>query len=78
MDTKLAQMVRVKRSIERLSQRELADMIGVGRKTVLRVENGRQLTTLAAEKFEKWLGITAERIVQLAKEPAKTPVKESA
>lgn len=68
MGTKLENRIRVYRAEHRLSQAELAGIIGVSRKTISTIEVGKFVpSTVIALKIAQHFGVPMEDIFQLQK-----------
>ncbi len=66
MATKLDNRIRVYRAEHRLSQADLARIIGVSRKTISTIEVGRFVpSTIIALKIARHFGVAVEDIFQL-------------
>jgi len=67
-DVKLKNRIRVFRAEHRLSQQDLADSIGVSRKTISTIEVGRFIpSTIIALKIAKYFEVPVEDIFSLEK-----------
>ena len=65
--TQLENRIRVYRAEHRLSQSDLADIIGVSRKTISTIEVGRFVpSTVIALKIARHFGVPVEEIFSLA------------
>lgn len=68
MAAKLENRIRVYRAEHRLSQAELANIIGVSRKTISTIEVGKFVpSTVIALKIAQHFGVPVEDIFQLRK-----------
>jgi len=68
-NTKLKNEIRVFRAKHNISQRELAEEIGVTRKTINTIETGRFVpSTILAMKLAKFFQVTVEEIFELEEE----------
>ena len=66
MSIKLENRIRVFRAEHRLSQSDLANNIGVSRKTISTIEVGRFIpSTIIALKIAKYFGVPVEEIFSL-------------
>lgn len=66
MNTRLENRIRVFRAEHRLSQSELANHIGVSRKTISTIEVGRFIpSTVIALKIAQYFGVPVEAIFSL-------------
>ena len=66
MGDELANRLREERARRNLTQAQLAEMVGVSRKTINTVENGIFVpSTVLALRLAKALGTTVERLFQL-------------
>ena len=66
MDTKLNNRIRVFRAEHRLSQTELAERIGVSRKTISTIEVGRFVpSTIIAMKIARFFNVPVEEVFSL-------------
>jgi len=66
MNTKLENRIRVFRAEHRLSQSDLANQIGVSRKTISTIEVGRFIpSTVIALKIAHYFGVPVEDIFSL-------------
>jgi len=67
---RLSNRVRIAREAKGLTQAQLADLIGMSRKTVNTVENGVFIpSTVVALKLARALGEPVERLFSLAESP---------
>ena len=65
-EKKLSNTLKVQRAIKNLTQEQLAEMVGVTRKTINTVENGVYVpSTYLALKLSKVLEVTVEELFQL-------------
>lgn len=65
-EKKLTNTIKVQRAKHDLTQAQLAEQIGVTRKTINTIENGIYIpSTYLALKLSKVLGITVEELFQL-------------
>ena len=65
-DKKLTNTLKVQRTIKNLTQEQLAELVGVTRKTINTVENGVYIpSTYLALKLSKVLNVTVEELFQL-------------
>jgi putative transcriptional regulator len=65
-DKKLSNTLKVQRSIKNLTQEQLAELVGVTRKTINTVENGVYIpSTYLALKLSKVLEVPVEELFQL-------------
>jgi putative transcriptional regulator len=65
-DKKLSNTLKVQRTIKNLTQEQLAELVGVTRKTINTVENGVYIpSTYLALKLSKVLEVTVEELFQL-------------
>ena len=63
--------IRVQRAIKNITQEELAEAIGVTRKTVNTIENGKFVpSTILAIKMARYFGIPVEELFELADDEA--------
>ena len=70
METKLENRIRVFRAEHRLSQHELANHIGVSRKTISTIEVGRFIpSTIIALKLARFFEVSVEEIFSLTEIP---------
>jgi putative transcriptional regulator len=66
MNSELDNRIRVFRAEHRMSQAELAEQIGVSRKTISTIEVGRFIpSTIIALKIAKYFGVTVEEVFSL-------------
>ena len=66
MNTKLENRIRVFRAEHRMSQSDLANQIGVSRKTISTIEVGRFIpSTVIALKIARYFGVFVEDIFSL-------------
>lgn len=76
MSGRLDNRIRVYRAEQRLSQADLARLIGVSRKTISTIEVGRFVpSTVIALKIARQFGVSVEDVFQL-KDPADHAGKE--
>ena len=74
MSTKLQNRIRVFRAEHRLSQSDLADKIGVTRKTISTIEVGRFVpSTIIALKIARHFNVPVEEIFSLDGDPSSSP-----
>lgn len=67
MSAPLTNRIRVLRAEQRISQSELADAIGVSRKTISTIEVGRFTpSTVISLKIARYFGVSVEDVFQLA------------
>ena len=67
MSSALQNRIRVYRAEHRLSQGDLADIIGVSRKTISTIEVGRFVpSTVIALKIARHFGVPVEQVFSLA------------
>lgn len=67
MNGELENRIRVFRAERRISQQELADAIGVSRKTINTIESGRFTpSTVIALRMARYFGVAVEEIFSLA------------
>lgn len=65
-DRKLNNTLKVQRTIKKLTQEQLAELVGVTRKTINTVENGVYIpSTYLALKLSKVLEVPVEELFQL-------------
>jgi len=65
-EKKLSNTLKVQRTIKNLTQEQLAELVGVTRKTINTVENGVYIpSTYLALKLSKVLDVTVEKLFQL-------------
>lgn len=65
-EKKLTNTLKVQRTIKNLTQEQLAELVGVTRKTINTVENGVYIpSTYLALKLSKVLGVSVEELFQL-------------
>lgn len=64
----LARSMRAKRLEQELSQEELAQMLEVGRSTIIRVEGGNVPGKFTALALAQWLGWSRSDVIEAAKE----------
>jgi len=65
-DKKLTNTLKVQRTIKNLTQEQLAELVGVTRKTINTVENGVYIpSTYLALKLSKVLEVSVEELFQL-------------
>jgi len=65
-DKKLTNTLKVQRTIKNLTQEQLAELVGVTRKTINTVENGVYIpSTYLALKLSKVLEVSVEKLFQL-------------
>ena len=65
-EKKLNNTLKVQRTIKNLTQEQLAELVGVTRKTINTVENGVYIpSTYLALKLSKVLEVTVEELFQL-------------
>ncbi len=65
-EKKLKNTLKVQRAKKDLTQEQLAELVGVTRKTINTVENGVYIpSTYLALKLSKVLGVTVEELFQL-------------
>lgn len=70
MTEALANRIRVYRAERRISQAELAEAIGVSRKTISTIEVGRFVpSTIIALKLAEYFGVPVEEIFRLNRIP---------
>jgi len=63
----LTNRIRVLRAEQRISQSELAEAIGVSRKTISTIEVGRFTpSTVISLKIARYFGVSVEEVFQLA------------
>jgi len=68
-ESKLNNTLKVQRAIKDLTQEQLAELVGVTRKTINTVENKKYIpSTYLALKLSKALGVTVEELFQLGDE----------
>ena len=68
-DRKLNNTLKVQRTIKNLTQEQLAELVGVTRKTINTVENGVYIpSTYLALKLSKVLEVSIEELFQLNEE----------
>ena len=68
-DRKLNNTLKVQRTIKNLTQEQLAELVGVTRKTINTVENGVYIpSTYLALKLSKVLEVSVEELFQLNEE----------
>ena len=68
-DRKINNMLKVQRTIKNLTQEQLAELVGVTRKTINTVENGVYIpSTYLALKLSKVLEVSIEELFQLNEE----------
>ena len=66
MEWILINKIKIHRAIKNITQEELAAEIGVTRKTVNTIENGRYIpSTVLAIKLAKYFGIKVEELFEL-------------
>lgn len=66
IDDKLDNRIRVYRAEHRITQQELADFVGVTRKTISTIEVGRFVpSTIIALKIARHFGVSVEEIFAL-------------
>lgn len=66
MSSELENRIRVYRAEHRISQQELADAIGVSRKTINTIESGRFTpSTVIALRIARYFGVTVEDLFSL-------------
>lgn len=79
MSIKLENRIRVYRAEHKLSQADLANLIGVSRKTISTIEVGRFVpSTVIALKIAKHFDVQLEDIFWLQETPEEEPTKASA
>lgn len=67
--TKLDNKIRIQRAIKNITQEELAEAVGVTRKTVNTIENGKYVpSTILAMKMARYFEIPVEELFQLTEE----------
>jgi putative transcriptional regulator len=72
MSEQLTNRIRVLRAEHKLSQSELANAIGVSRKTISTIEVGRFVpSTIIAMQLARHFGVTVEEIFTLAESTSK-------
>ena len=65
-EKKLTNTLKIQRTIKNLTQEQLAELVGVTRKTINTVENGVFFpSTYLALKLSKVLGVSVEELFQL-------------
>lgn len=65
-DKKLSNTLKIQRTIKNLTQEQLAELVGVTRKTINTVENGIYIpSTYLALKLSKVLEVAVEELFQL-------------
>lgn len=66
MDERLSTTLKVQRAMRDLTQADLADMVGVTRKSINAIEAGRMVpSTVLALKLARVLGTTVEELFKL-------------
>ena len=66
MDERLSTTLKVQRAMRDLTQADLADMVGVTRKSINAIEAGRMVpSTVLALKLAQVLGTTVEELFKL-------------
>lgn len=69
MNTPLTNRIRVLRAEKRLSQSDLADAIGVSRKTISTIEVGRFIpSTVIALKLARYFDVPVEQVFTLTED----------
>jgi putative transcriptional regulator len=64
--TKLKNTIKIQRAIKDLTQEQLAELVGVTRKTINTIERGKYIpSTLLALKMSEVLGVPVEAIFQI-------------
>lgn len=65
-ENELKNQIKVQRAIHNLTQEELADKVGVTRKTINTIENGKFVpSTILAIKLARCFGIKVEELFKL-------------
>ncbi len=66
---KLNNQIRIQRAIKNITQEELAAEIGVTRKTINTIENGKFIpSTILAIRLAKFFGMSVEELFELIEE----------
>lgn len=66
MDERLTSTLKVQRAMRDLTQADLADMVGVTRKSINAIETGRMVpSTILALKLAQVLGTSVEQLFKL-------------
>ncbi len=66
MNSKLHNQIKVQRAIKNITQQELATKIGVTRKTINTIENGKFVpSTILAIRLARFFGIKVEELFEL-------------
>lgn len=69
-ETELMRMMRVRRAMHRLTQKQVASRVGVATDTITRVEGGRKPSRLVAYRLADWFGVDTDTIMRAADTPA--------
>lgn len=68
-EIKLKNTIRIQRAIKNITQEELAMAVGVTRKTINTIENGKFVpSTYLAIKMARYFGIPVEELFEIANE----------
>lgn len=71
MSSELQNRIRVFRAEHRMSQADLAERVGVSRKTISTIEVGRFIpSTIIALRIARYFGVPVEDIFSLREDPA--------
>jgi len=66
MESELTNKIKIHRAIKNITQEELAAEIGVTRKTINTIENGKYIpSTVLAIRLAKYFGIKVEELFEL-------------